>query len=234
MFCLKKQLVSRLFSLGAAIVLPAIVAQAVDFSFTISFDADPTGTFVLGDSYELTFSLNDDLDSEISLYSSGNNLFYYVETVPQGPLWNDISLNGLGGSYAFPTLLEWYPYDIANAYFDSGRLQMFASNNGGYGLGLDASGSIINSFNLDATFAGLTLADPGALISPGEYYADYFGTYALESQNSSYFSSSAGDSQFTISSLTISPTAAVPEPATSALALGALALACVGYRRMRR
>jgi len=215
-----------------------LAANAFPLVFTINAEvsSDPSGAYTPGQTVHYDYVVNSSYTLPASGTSTAATSRYSTNTLSDVPIWEAISGTALTGTWSLPDDNETAPYDFVQSYYLTAstprRVELYAGNLSGEGIGLTLNGHVVHHLFFDATFDGLDFAAQGTLADPNAYYLDYVGTYPATAQSYARLFSNVGNTYFTVNSLTIAA-GNVPEPAMSGVALALILATLVTARRRR-
>ena len=225
---------SSLLALGLIATL-VHTSHAIVFTINATVTSDASGAYVVDQVVNISYQVNPGYTLPASGTVSSSTTYYKTTTTSEVPIWSGVTGTALDGTWVLPDDTATAPYDFIRTFNNStsDRLELYAGNLSGEGIGLSVNGHLVHHLFFDATFDGLDFVPQASLGEPNAYFMDYLGTYPIVTENYARMFFNADYTYFDINSLTIA-LSAVPEAATS-LPVGLLTLlGVVVARRGRR
>lgn len=221
-----------LMAAAFCVVAGTVRADIIQFTLTGTADSTKFG-YTSGQSYSFSWIMNSGFTNNVNCIFSDTENLWTEEFVDRAPIFTDVRGDGLTGTWQRPVLSEGDPLSYVDVMKADGThyLQLLASNDSDYSIGLTAGGTDIQIVNGKVEMTN-SFSYPQSYTDPGVYFAGHVGTYTPVSGFIELVNVGRTDGiLFTATSVNIS---AIPEPSTTVLvAFGGVA-ALLRFRRNRR
>jgi hypothetical protein len=231
---MKKNIGTMRFGAGLGLLLACTASINASISITIdmTYQSDANGVFSPGQSSTVTFDIADNFDpaNSATVFTPGTSISWDQTSPSHDALFSAVTSPDFGGTLAAIAVPM---YNLSVNFVDE-QMTIAVCDGEMQGIGLTAGASSIWYLGAFSSYAGLDFQDPGSTVAPSAYFLDYLGTYTAETPVYLGMYSSAGESTFSLNSISISQTGAVPEPSLWGFLLGGLGLGFAFWYRRRR